>query len=86
MVAKTKRVQVLMEPREFSELNRIARSRHTSVADLMRDAAHIQYLATGGTGRRSAAAQRFLKLPDVPLPKWKDLKREVEERRDPTVP
>jgi hypothetical protein len=38
-MAKTKRVQVLMEPLEFAALERLARSRGASVADLIRDAA-----------------------------------------------
>jgi Ribbon-helix-helix protein, copG family len=42
-MAKTKRVQVLMEPLEFAALERLARSRGASVADLIRDAARAQY-------------------------------------------
>jgi hypothetical protein len=80
-VAKTKRIQVLMEPGEFDELERMAGSRGTSVGELMRQAARAQHLATVGSGRRAAAAQRFLGLPDVRLPEWKKLRKEIERRR-----
>jgi uncharacterized protein len=59
-VAKTKRVQVLMEPGEFAELERLARSRGASVADLMREAARAQYLNADEQGRRARAAEAFL--------------------------
>lgn len=85
-MAKTKRVQVLMEPHEFDVLERIARSRATSVADLMREAARVQYLSAIDAGRRSAAAQRFLRLTDTTLPDWSDLKKEIEERRGSHLP
>jgi hypothetical protein len=80
-VAKTKRVQVLMEPVEFAALERLARSRGTSVADLIRDAARAQYLDVADRGRRARAAERFLGLPETPLPDWRVLKQELEERR-----
>jgi hypothetical protein len=80
-MAKTKRIQVLMEPDEFSELERMARSRGTSVGELMRQAARSQHLETAGAGRRSAAARKFLGLPDARLPEWKKLKKEIEDRR-----
>jgi len=75
-----------MEPAEYDELEKIARTRRTSVGDLMREAAHVQFLSATGTVRTSAAAQRFLRLPDISLPEWKELKREIEERREPRVP
>ena len=84
-VAKTKRVQVLMEPREFAALERLARSRGASVADLIREAARAQYLKADDGSRRARAAEAFLGLPETPLPEWKLLKRELEERRDPDL-
>jgi hypothetical protein len=85
-MAKTKRVQVLMEPREFAVLERLARSRGASVADLMREAARAQYLNTDDRGRRARAAELFLKLPETALPEWRSLKEELEARRDPALP
>jgi hypothetical protein len=80
-MAKTKRVQVLMEPEEFDLLEELARRRQSSVSDLMREAARVQLLGEVKHARRSAAAQRFLRLPATPLPAWKVLKRELEARR-----
>ena len=85
-MAKTKRVQVLMEQSEFEALERIAHDRGTSIADLMREAARAQHLSPSNVLRRVAAAQRFLSQPDVALPDWKSLKREIEDRRDDRLP
>ena len=83
---KTKRVQVLMEPREFDLLARVARKRGSSVSDLMREAARAQYLQDIDRSRRSRSVQAFLGLPDVALPDWHVVKRELEERHGPRVP
>lgn len=85
-MAKTKRVQVLMEPKEFAALEKLARSRGSSVADMMREAARAQYLQGGDHVRRARSAQSFLSLPDTPLPDWAVLKRELEERRGSDIP
>lgn len=80
-MAKTKRVQVLMEPEEFELLEGLARKRGSSVSDLMREAARAQFLAEAERSHRSRAVQQFLSLPDTPLPDWEILEREIEERR-----
>ena len=85
-MAKTKRVQVLMEPNEFDALGRVARSRGTSVASLMREAVGVQYASTADRERRVIAAQQFLQLPDTRLPAWRALKKEIEERRGTRLP
>jgi len=86
VVAKTKRVQVLMEPLEFAALERLARSRGSSVADLIREAARAQYLNIAARGRKARAAELFLSLPDAPLPDWMVLKQEIEDRRGSHLP
>ena len=85
-MAKTKRVQVLMEPREFNLLERVARKRGSSVSDLMREAARAQYLVDVDRTRRTRAAQSFLSLPDVTLPDWNAVKNELADRHDKIVP
>lgn len=85
-MAKTKRVQVLMEPREFNLLERVARKRGSSVSDLMREAARAQYLVDVDRTRRTRAAQIFLSLPDVTLPDWNAVKNELADRHDKIVP
>ena len=85
-MAKTKRVQILMDPHEFDALGRVARSRGTSVASLMREAVSVRYAGAANGERRSVAAQLFLGLPDTRLPAWRVLKKELEERRGPRLP
>jgi IS4 transposase len=85
-VAKTKRVQVLMEPEEYRALERIARKRGTSVANMMREAAHKQHLSALDWRHSTAAAERFLNLPDLPLPAWEELEKELEARRVTPLP
>lgn len=85
-MAKTKRVQVLMEPREFDQLERVARKRGSSVSDLMREAARAQYLVDVDRSRRIRSAQSFLSLPDATLPDWTAVKNELADRHDKTLP
>jgi predicted LPLAT superfamily acyltransferase len=85
-MAKTKRVQVLMDPNEFDALGRVARSHGTSVASLMREAVSVRYACTADRERRAMAAQQFLQLPDTRLPAWRALKKEIEDRRGPRLP
>jgi ribbon-helix-helix CopG family protein len=75
-----------MEPLEFAALERLARSRGSSVADLMREAARAQYLDTADRARRALAAELFLSLPNAPLHDWGVLKQEIEERRGSGFP
>ncbi|MGE5787140.1 MAG: CopG family transcriptional regulator [Myxococcales bacterium] len=85
-MAKTRRVQILMDPREFDLLERVARKRGSSVSDLMREAARAQYLVDVDRTRSTRAAQNFLSLPDVSLPDWKAVKNELADRHDKIVP
>jgi hypothetical protein len=85
-VSKTKRVQILMEPLEFAALERLARSRGSSVADLIREAARAQYFDTTDHRHRARAAELFLSLPDAPLRDWNVLKQEIEDRRGSALP
>jgi uncharacterized protein (DUF1778 family) len=84
-MAKTKRVQVLMEPREFELLEREAQKRGSSVSDLMREAARAQYLVNVHQAARARATEAFLELPDAALPDWQAVKKELEERHDPSL-
>ena len=84
-MAKTKRVQVLMEPKEFAQLEKVARKLGSSVSDLIRKAARAQYLVDVERLRRSRAAQNFLSLPDATLPDWTEVKRELESLHDKAI-
>ncbi len=70
-----------MEPSEFSQLERLARKRGSSLSDLMREAARAQFLAPVDGSHRTRAALKFLSLPDAVLPEWDVLKKELENRR-----
>ena len=80
-MAKTKRVQVLMEPEEFEVLEDLARKRRSSVSDLMREAARAQLLSGVTRSRRLEAVRQFLALPPIRMPSSKVLKAELENRR-----
>jgi hypothetical protein len=85
-MAETKRVQVLMEPPEFATLERVARSRGSSVGELIREAARAQYLNVPDRSRRARAAETFLSLPETPLPDLSVLKQEIEDCRGSALP
>ncbi len=74
-----------MEPREFSQLEKVARKRGSSVSDLMREAARAQYLVDVNCSRKAAATQSFLSLPDSALADWGTVKKELEDRHDKNV-
>jgi uncharacterized protein (DUF1778 family) len=80
-MAKTRRVQVLMEPEQLELLEEAARAARCSVSELLREAARAQVLVRAQRARRRAAAQRFLELPEQPLPGWKTLKTQLAGRR-----
>ena len=80
-MAKTKRVQILMDPAEFRVLEGLAHKRGSSVSDLMREAARAQLLDGVERSRRAAALRDFLGLPEVALPSWNELEQEIEGRR-----
>jgi hypothetical protein len=74
-----------MEPREFNSLEQLARKRGSSVSDLVREAARAQFLIDVDGSRRERSAEGFLSLPDTRLPEWKNLKKEIEQRRGKDV-
>lgn len=84
-MAKSKRVQILMEPDEFALLTDIAQRRGSTVSELLRDAARTQFLMRAERARRREAAHRFLEHPDTALPIWPELEVEIESRRGPAV-
>jgi len=59
-MAVDKRVQVLMEPTEFAQLEALAASQNISVGELIRQAVRERYLVH--TDQRRAAADTLCKL------------------------
>lgn len=85
-MAKSKRVQILMEPDEFVTLTDIARQRGSTLSALLRDAARAQFLPLAERLRRRQAAEAFLSLPELDLPAWAELEQEIEDRYGAPLP
>lgn len=75
-----------MESQEFDALERLARKRGSSVADLIRAAVRRSYMDDAERTSRVRAAEDFLALPDVSLPEWDVLRDEIEARHGHGLP
>jgi hypothetical protein len=74
-VALTKRVEVLFDPEQFREVERIALSQGGSVASLVRAAVERQFLQPRLSERRRAV-QRLLSMETGVT--WEEVKKELE--------
>jgi hypothetical protein len=74
-VALTKRVEVLFDPEQFREVERIALSQGGSVASLVRAAVERQFLQPRLSERRRAV-QRLLSMETGVT--WEEAKKELE--------
>ena len=79
---KTKRAQILMEPKDYQELERIAGAKHVSVGELIREAVTERYLVA--KDRRRSAAERICRM-DIPLDDWETLEKEIEDAHGESV-
>lgn len=79
----TKRVQVLMEPKDFDELARVARRKRVSVAELLRRSAAEKYLVCG---EHVHAVVDEIAAMALPVDDWADMKSELEEMADDRLP
>ena len=75
-MATTRRAQILMEPKEYEILVRIARERGVSFSELMRLAARECYLSAPAGGKDVVEAICGMELD---LPSWHDLETEITE-------
>ena len=80
---RTKRAQVLMEPREYRRLEAIARQTGVSVAELIRSAVQDRYLQ-GAEGGREALEDLF--AMSIPLGGWRQLEEEIADSHDAGLP
>lgn len=78
-MAQTRRAQILMDPDEYAELERVARERRTSVGELVRQAVRAQYLSSREERLRAVARIASMNLP---VGDWADTKREIEDAYD----
>jgi hypothetical protein len=72
----TRRLQVLLDERQYGRLSAFARERGLSVGAAVREAIELAIPAT--TSERSAAARRILEAEPMPVPDPADLRRELE--------
>ncbi len=82
-MARTKRVQVLMEPHEYERLESIAAERGVPVAELIRTAVRERYLLTRVERRR--LVDEILGL-DLPVGEWEEAEDEVVEAHGDGLP
>lgn len=75
-MAKTRRLQVLLEPTQFERLDRISNETGASIGSLVRDAVERAY--PDKALARSAAIDRFLDSDPVPMGDWA-LEKEIIE-------
>ncbi|MDP7111875.1 MAG: CopG family transcriptional regulator [Myxococcota bacterium] len=82
-MARTRRAQVLLEPREYAALERLSRHRGISVSNLIREAVVDAYLPVTAGGGRIADE---IAAMNVPVGDWEELEREIEEGHDAGLP
>ncbi|MBN1945753.1 MAG: ribbon-helix-helix domain-containing protein [Bradymonadales bacterium] len=82
-MACTRRIQILMEPEEYEQIEKIARQKQVSVGELIRTAVRDRYL--GSPDRRLAAAERIAAM-NLPGINWEEAKRDIEEGCDGGLP
>lgn len=76
-MSMSRRLQILVDDERFRRLERVAKHRGTSVAQVVRDA--IDFILTPEElEERSAAVRRLLDAPDMPVDDWPVMKREIE--------
>jgi hypothetical protein len=73
----TKRVQVLMEQRDFERLVRLARQRRSSVGELLRQAVSDRYL---GVPENLPDVVGDISAMNLDIDDWRTLKAEIVDR------
>jgi hypothetical protein len=75
----TRRLQVLLDERQYARLAAYARERKLSVGAAVREA--IDRAIPSASDERQAAARRVLAAPPMPVPGPEELRRELDELR-----
>jgi len=73
---RSKRVEVLFEPKEYSQLERIARVNKRSVGSLVREAV-AKYVAGPDQAKRRKALQWFLSHHEGPVGSPEEIKADI---------
>ena len=83
MSAKTRRMNMLMEPAAYDRLAAIAERESVSVAELVRRAVEECYL--GQPAHRSEVVDEILAM-ELPVADWEELEAEIEEAHTDGLP
>jgi hypothetical protein len=79
MCMLTRRLQILLDERQYERLAAYARERKLSVGAAVREA--IDRTVPSTAGERQAAARRVLTAKPMPVPDPRELRRELDELR-----
>ena len=79
MCMLTHRLQLLLDDERHERVTALAQRRHVSVATVIREA--IDRGLPADSRRRSAAVERILEAPDMPVPQPAKLRAELDELR-----
>ena len=75
-MGRTKRVQILMEPEEYRELEEIARQKGVSVAELIRTAVKERYFLAS---KKQGEAIADILAMNLPVGDWEAVEAEILE-------
>ncbi|TAK34232.1 MAG: ribbon-helix-helix protein, CopG family [Chloroflexota bacterium] len=78
-MALTKRVELLLDPRQYAQLEEIARARKESVGALVRRALEREYLRPAREERRAAA--EWLLSQETDFGDWEEVKQTIIDEK-----
>ena len=81
-MAQTKRAQVMIEPEEYAQLEKLARHKNISVAELFRIAVRECFL-TEREDKRNLVKQ--IRKMNVSIADWDELEKEIEAGKSETI-
>lgn len=76
MAIYTRRIQATLTEEQYRDLQRIARARHTTVSELVRDALEREYFEGPALEQRRQALQELLSL-NAPVADWQQMEAEI---------
>lgn len=79
----TRRLQILLPPERFADLQAEARRNGTSIGAVVREAIDARLGQDDEARRRREAGERLLGAEPVSIGDWADVKREIEEMHEP---
>lgn len=77
MAVYTRRIQATLTEEQYRELQRLARVRHTTVSELVREALEREYFEGPALEQRREALQALLSL-QAPVADWPQMEAEIQ--------